>query len=460
MDRSNSCAELPNVILLPDKILAFDEVKLIIQSGNSELLEEEIKAGRIYVNMCDNETTQSLLMVACETGFTDCVIALINSGADGNYNYSQTINGLQDYKSVLISACLSGNIDMIETIIKMGFVISDDAILNVFKRSDIVLNTPVAAYLLRHVRDVNYKQQQGFLYFTCKAGNAMVVQLLFERGARCRPTCAYYQDPLITACRYNHISVVKVLLGWMRFDTPANKNHLSLALVRATAHGFLDIVEALIEHVADNINLDDAFGTAMLNEHLEVAELLLDNGACFGSGTDRSPFSLTCRRHSYDIVRLLIARGADPNGITREGSTPLREALFCTRTLMVLFEHGADPNKVLSDGSTLLLDATGAHYQIPASYNRADTLTLLLENGADPNLAHARTGWTALMVAVRYGYTDLVKLLLERGADVTQVNREGKSALDILGDPYDEEDNEIIRLCEQYMYSVCAPVLK
>ena len=46
---------------------------------------------------------------------------------------------------------------------------------------------------------------------------------------------------------------------------------------------------------------------------------------------------------------------------------------------------------------------------------------------------------------------DLVKLLLEYGADVTQVNREGKGVLDMLGRT--RQYDEVRKLCTQYIDS-------
>ena len=77
-------------------------------------------------------------------------------------------------------------------------------------------------------------------------------------------------------------------------------------------------------------------------------------------------------------------------------------------------------------------------------------LTVLLDLGMNPNLAHAHTGETALMIATsRYAYyPTLVKVLLEHGADVTQVNNEGKCVLDT--EYTSHIQSIIIELLEQY----------
>ena len=90
-------------------------------------------------------------------------------------------------------------------------------------------------------------------------------------------------------------------------------------------------------------------------------------------------------------------------------------------------------------------------------------LTVLMEYGADPNLAHTGdtflAGQTILVIAARDLKVDLVQVLLEHGADVTQVDPEGKSVLDLLREEidYDEENEEeykeMIELCTQYIDS-------
>ena len=58
------------------------------------------------------------------------------------------------------------------------------------------------------------------------------------------------------------------------------------------------------------------------------------------------------------------------------------------------------------------------------------------------------------MIAALANRIEYVRLLLEHGADVSQVNEEGKSVLDMLSD---EKYSEVLELCTQY---VPKPVLK
>lgn len=127
--------------------------------------------------------------------------------------------------------------------------------------------------------------------------------------------------------------------------------------------------------------------------------------------------------------------------------------------LKVLLERGANPNQYFGDSTALLDPMLSGMDSDKPTYMQA--LTILLEFGADPNLADVATGNTALIgAAVDLRSLDLVRLLLEYGADVTQVNLEGKSVLDLLREEievgqdteeYGEEYNEIFELCTQYI---------
>ena len=112
-----------------------------------------------------------------------------------------------------------------------------------------------------------------------------------------------------------------------------------------------------------------------------------------------------------------------------------------------MLEHGVDPNIHYPDGSSLLLELV----KESCDYGTNDLKLITLDHGANVNIAHAVTGQTALLIAGAAANADLVKLLLEHGADVTQVDREGKSVLDMLGRT--RSHAKLAELCEQYIDS-------
>jgi len=121
------------------------------------------------------------------------------------------------------------------------------------------------------------------------------------------------------------------------------------------------------------------------------------------------------KRHDTTAVRGLIAKRADVNDASRDGSTALLWAAYHSDVAMTraLIAAGANPNLANKYGITPLLQAsrTGADEVVQA----------LLRAGADPSLAHPE-GETPLMAAAFAGSLPTVRLLLEANADVNAVD--------------------------------------
>ena len=218
--------------------------------------------------------------------------------------------------------------------------------------------------------------------------------------------------------------MVKVLLG-CNMNGRIPQDSMKRALQFASRYGRIEVVRCIVECGADVDSLTAALYEAVNGNYVEIAALLIDNGADYNaSSTYRaSSWILTCGRGSPAMVRLML-------------------------------DHGADPNAVDANGWSLL--------RVAISYS--EVLKLLLEHGADPNLADTTTGETPLMRAAIYRCVNIVNLLLEYNADVTQENWDGKSVLDMLGHEIEVDKdnvgayNDMIELCTQYIDR--RPVLK
>lgn len=87
----------------------------------------------------------------------------------------------------------------------------------------------------------------------------------------------------------------------------------------------------------------------------------------------------------------------------------------------ILLEYGADPNICLNDGTTSLM--------IAVMKNNQGCVNLLLSRPELSINAMRNTGCTALMISAMYGYTTICEMLLLRGADVHMKSRDGFTAL-------------------------------
>ncbi|MBR5888341.1 MAG: ankyrin repeat domain-containing protein, partial [Akkermansia sp.] len=114
-----------------------------------------------------------------------------------------------------------------------------------------------------------------------------------------------------------------------------------------------------------------------------------------------------------ELVKLLIAAGADVNKVVKDGRTPLYWAAIkgLTDCVKLLIAAGADVNKADEDGKTPLYKAV--------ERDRTECVKLLIAAGADVN-KEDKYGTTPLYRAVDKGHTECVKLLIDAGADVNR----------------------------------------
>src|SRR5215471_5488286 len=114
---------------------------------------------------------------------------------------------------------------------------------------------------------------------------------------------------------------------------------------------------------------------------------------------------------NWPQVRTLLARHADPNSRSADGSTALLWAAHWNdlQTAGLLIRSGADPNTANDFKMTPLAQA--------CTNASSEMVNLLLQAGANPNTPIG-TGETPLMTCARTGNDRAVRLLLGRGADV------------------------------------------
>jgi len=111
-----------------------------------------------------------------------------------------------------------------------------------------------------------------------------------------------------------------------------------------------------------------------------------------------------------DLVKLLLASGANFKAVTREGAiTPLFMA--CTNGDPAMIEEflkaGADANSQKANGTTALMMASTS--------GNVDSVLTLLNHGADPNAKESH-GQTALMFAAALDRDAVVRVLIAHGA--------------------------------------------
>jgi len=161
-------------------------------------------------------------------------------------------------------------------------------------------------------------------------------------------------------------------------------------------------------------------------------------------------------------MKLLLAKGSDPNAANRRKSTPLFWALHDEAKVRLLIEHGAKVNVKSIDGRSPLYQAAtmpaglgvvrmlldkgadpnaatlaGAMPLMVAARSSIETMRLLIDKGANVN-AKSAAGATALMAAASTGKSERVRFLLAKGADAKVRTRRNETALADAGTAGDE----------------------
>lgn len=189
-------------------------------------------------------------------------------------------------------------------------------------------------------------------------------------------------------------------------------------LMHAAASSQTSMVDALVRNGA-NVDAKTTDGKsamlfAVMKHDAETVTALLNEGA---SADDA--LALACRENLLEIVRLLLARGADPN-TTPE---PLKNAV-CNRNMIIvdlLLKSGADPNATTGYGRTPLMGA--------AYFNSVDVTMRLLKYEADPNIVDPLYQQGPLLFAAMKKNPTVIKLLLDAGARVNAADKFGVTAL-------------------------------
>jgi len=161
--------------------------------------------------------------------------------------------------------------------------------------------------------------------------------------------------------------------------------------------------------------------------HIEVVKALLAAGADPNQARDDgiTPLFAASVKGHVEVVKVLLAGGADPNQARAEdGATPLLVAAQDGHVEVVkalLADPRILPNKATADGATPLF--------IAAQQGYAEVVTALLDVGADPNLARDDDGVTPLLAAAQNGHIKVVTALLDAGADPNLAKPNGATPL-------------------------------
>ena len=169
------------------------------------------------------------------------------------------------------------------------------------------------------------------------------------------------------------------------------------SLCRAASGGDVSKAKSLLAQDAGLVNAEDAYG--------------------------RTPLEMAVRGGHVELVRLLLASGADVN-LKGEISLHIAAEKGYKEIAGLLLDNGAEVNARDGGGETPLHKA--------ASYGPREVVSLLLANGAEVN-AKDLAGRAPLHEAAMCKRIDIAAMLLAQGADVNARDFHGLSPADLAG---------------------------
>lgn len=317
------------------------------------------------------------------------------------------------------------------------------------------------------------------LHWAAQSGNAELVTLLLDAGAKVNVPNRYGVTPLQIASVYGDVAIVEKLLA-AGADPNATLPEGETVLMTAARTGVPEVITALLVHGAEIEARENWYGESALiwaaaEDHGEAVRVLVEHGAdvdarsalmeferrragqsilSLGSWT---PMMYAARENALQAGEALIAADADLDLVDPDGATALVIAIINANYEMaeLLLSAGADPNVVDNEAGMGPLYAAVDMHRLAVGHGRGnprqagrldsvDIAGLLLEHGADPNArlrkpimqrqhtagdATLGEGATPLLRAAKSGDIAMVRLLVAAGADPALTMPNGTSAL-------------------------------
>jgi ankyrin repeat protein len=370
------------------------------------------------------------LYLACVNGSAPVIAKLLDAGADAN---GATTEG----ETPLMTVARTGSVEAAKVLLAHG---ADVNAKEQWRQQTPLMwavaesHPEMAQELIAHGADVNARQ----------------VTWNWERQVTKEPREKWMPlgglTPLLFAGRQGCLDCARILLKAGAEINAANPNGFSSILL-AIINSHYDVAAFLLDQGADP-NIADEVGRTPLYAAVDM-HTLPDSNLPW-------PSELNSQLSSLDLIQALIAHGANVNAQLKKqqpyrskvdrgadtmlgtGATPLLRAAKAgdTEVVKVLLAKGADPKLTTKFGMTPLMAAAGLGTKEEDTTGRKKTepeaiasIKLCLDAGVDVNAADNQ-GETALHGAAQKGWDQVVQFLVDHGAKLDVKDKKGRTPLD------------------------------
>ena len=387
------------------------------------------------------------LSLASTNGNARMIALLLEAGADSNERDKQG-------ETALMTAAKVGSVDSVRTLLDHSATI--DARDPAFEQTALMMairedHPDVVKVLVDRGASVNTQTRAGaappwILPNSVPGfghGIGIVRGGLPERGSRYLIPGA--MTPLLYAARDGRTESARILIAAGAELERTDANGIT-PLLMAITNDHVDTARFLIERGA-NVTAVDWYGRTPLWASIELRNMDVDSST-FENGVDRGP--------ALELIKALLDKGVDVNARTKEvppirrqmlhvtgdlswvdftGQTPfLRAALAADIEVMrLLLAHGADPKITAFAGTNALMAAAGVDWVVDQTTDegpaaRLEAVKLCYDLGFDVNAVNSM-GISAVMGAANRGSDDIIEFLVSKGARLDITDKEGRTPL-------------------------------
>ncbi|CAL1285646.1 unnamed protein product [Larinioides sclopetarius] len=296
-------------------------------------------------------------------------------------------------------------------------------------------------YCIEHNCNINAPSKSGVtaLHLAVVGKNLDIVKILLKKGAEINKKDNSGCTPLLLAAENNCAEILKILVKHDGNRPQSLSDDKIVALRQSVGIGYGDIVGILLEKYKSNITNEfkrEMLFFAVYHRKKHVVTTLLDNGSDINGGANPKPLHIAVARRHYDIVELLLKKGADPNMQEEHNYTALDIAVLLkdadmleilltqslhikieSKSIISAAERAVNINQlnIIKLFLQMKVIETAELMLIAVREGKANVCEILLERNADPN-ASINGEKLLINLALEKGHKEVVSVLIHYGA--------------------------------------------